>query len=376
MGTTMTQKRTRLKRILVAMVAIFALGISPAAEVYADQFDDQIKALEGEVARYQQEAGKLRAEADTLQNQLNALTAEKNALIEQINLNEAKLKQLQDQIKQTEIRLENQKILLAGNLRSMYLESTVSPLEMIASSKSISDFIDKQEYRNTIREQVQRSMDQIKVTKQELETQHKDVERTLADQKTQKEQLVVKENERATLLAQTQGQEASYQNLAKERNAKISELRAQQAAANRRFFGSANVVPGDPGRGGYPNYLYSAPQDSLVDPWGMYNRECVSYTAWKVHQKTGRMPYWGGVGNANQWPGNADNAGIARGSAPRAGSVAVSMAGPYGHTMWVEAVLEGGSKIYVSQFNAYINGQWGEYSEAVIPAGGLIYIYF
>ena len=38
--------------------------------------------------------------------------------------------------------------------------------------------------------------------------------------------------------------------------------------------------------------------------------QCVSYTAWKVYQKNGYMPYWGGVGNANQWPGNADSAGI------------------------------------------------------------------
>ncbi|HMR72992.1 MAG TPA: CHAP domain-containing protein, partial [Candidatus Saccharibacteria bacterium] len=126
-------------------------------------------------------------------------------------------------------------------------------------------------------------------------------------------------------------------------------------------------------RGGYPDKWAYAPLDSLVDSWGMYNRECVSYTAWKVFQKNGYMPYWGGRGNANQWPANARAAGIPTGSTPKVGSVAVSMSGPYGHTMWVEAV--NGNQIYVSQYNYYYNG-WGNYSEMWLNASGLIYIYF
>lgn len=336
----------------------------------ADSFDDQIRALQQEVNSYQAQAGALRAQADTLQNQLNAITAEKNALQTQINLKEAELAQINENILKTEQRLENQKQLLGETLRAMYLESKVSPIEMVASSKSISDFIDKAEYRNRIRQQVQKNMADIKKTKEELARQKTDAERVLADQKAQRAQLAAKEQEQATLLAQTQGQEAAYQQLSRDRNTQIASLRAQQAAINRSAGGK--VVPGDPGHGGYPNNWNNAPMDTLVDNWGMYNRECVSYTAYKVWASGRYMPYWGGRGNANQWDDNARAAGIATGSQPKVGAVAIDNNGYYGHAMYVEAVL-GNGQIYVSQYNY---GWGGEYSEMTRSASGLVYIYF
>ncbi len=124
--------------------------------------------------------------------------------------------------------------------------------------------------------------------------------------------------------------------------------------------------------GGYPANLANAAIDTVVDPWGMYNRESVSYAAWKVYQKCQHMPYWGGRGNANQWPANAQAAGIPTGSAPKAQSVAIIMEGHYGHAMWVEEVLPN-DKIRVSQYNANLSGT---YSEMTIPSDRLIYLYF
>lgn len=352
--------------IALVMVAL------PATSVQADIFDEQIKALQREIEGFQAEAGRLRAEANTLNNQINALQAERNIIQKQIALNEAELVRLNEEMVRTEQRLQNQMTLLAGNLRAMYLESKITPLEMVASSKSISDFIDKQEYRNKIRDQVQKNIATVRDLKVQLAQQKVAVEKNLVDQKSQKETLIAKEVEQANLLAQTQGQEAAYQQLSKEKNSQISVLRAQQIAANQRNV-RGNVVAGDPGRGGYPSVWHNAPQDSLVDNWGMYNRECVSYTAWKVYQSGRHMPYWGGRGNANQWPNSAAQDGIPTGSEPKVGAVAISMGGPWGHAMYVEAVLNGGSQIYVSQYNYGVNG---EYSEMTLSSGGLIYIYF
>ena len=91
------------------------------------------------------------------------------------------------------------------------------------------------------------------------------------------------------------------------------------------------------------------------------------------------MPYWGGRGNANQWPGNARAAGIGTGTTPRAGSVGVIMAGQYGHTVWVESVNSDGT-INISQYNYFNAGGsgWGHYSEMynVSPRAYDVYIYF
>ena len=150
----------------------------------------------------------------------------------------------------------------------------------------------------------------------------------------------------------------------------IADLQAQQLAANQQLDGA--IVAGDPHHGGYPaSWDAPAPQDSRLDSWGMYNRECVSYAAWKVYQTFGYMPYWGGVGNASQWVGDAQAAGIAIGSVPRVHSVAISQRGYYGHAMWVEAVS--GPMIYVSQYNYGLDGR---YSEMWVNGSSFTYIYF
>lgn len=146
-------------------------------------------------------------------------------------------------------------------------------------------------------------------------------------------------------------------------------LQAAQAAANRSLGGA--VVAGDPNHGGYPAAWDNAAQDSRLDSWGMYNRECVSYVAWKVYQTYGFMPYWGGVGNANQWVRDARRADIPTGLTPVVHSVAISMSGYYGHAMWVEKVS--GNMIYVSQYNYDLRGH---YSEMWVDADSFTYIYF
>jgi surface antigen len=157
--------------------------------------------------------------------------------------------------------------------------------------------------------------------------------------------------------------------LSAQQRQEIEKLQAQQVAANRNLGGS--IYTGDAAHGGYPAKWDNAWQDSQIDSWGMYNRECVSYAAWKVYQTYGSMPYWGGVGNANQWVRNARNAGITTSAVPQAHTVAISMRGYYGHAMWVEKVQ--GDMIYVSQYNYDLNGH---YSEMWISSANLTYIYF
>jgi surface antigen/uncharacterized protein (UPF0335 family) len=364
---TTTKQKPLLRAILLVLVA-FIFAVYPAAQALADTYDDQIRALQQEAEGYQAEAGRLRAEADTLQTALDALNAQTAALQAQISSNEVKAAQLHEQIIETEQRITNQKEALARNLRSVYLESSITPLEMVASSKSIGDFIDKQEYRNKIRDTIQQSLDTIKRLKTELEKQKADVDHVLADQKSMHEQLAAQENEKANLLAQTQGQEANYQTMVGQKNSQITTLRQQQRAANSRFIAGSGPACG----GGYPGIWCNVPMDSVADRWGMYNRECVSFAAFKVAQSGRYMPFWGGRGNANEWDDNARAAGIPVDGNPRVGDVAIWNIGYYGHAMYVEAV-NGDGTIMISQYNADWNGT---YSTNRISASGLQFIHF
>lgn len=157
--------------------------------------------------------------------------------------------------------------------------------------------------------------------------------------------------------------------LSAEQQQQISKLIAGQIVANQSMDGT--ILAGDPSHGGYPTKWDNYAQDSTLDSWGMYNRECVSYAAWKVYQTYGHMPYWGGVGNANEWVGDARRAGIPTGYTPQVHSVAIWRVGYYGHAMWVEKVS--GNMIYVSQYNYDLHGH---YSEMWVRADRFTYIYF
>ena len=122
--------------------------------------------------------------------------------------------------------------------------------------------------------------------------------------------------------------------------------------------------------GGYPDKWCKQDLDSVVDDWGMYNRECVSYTAYRVAASGRSMPY--GFGDANQWPEKARAYGIAVDNMPRVGDVAIKSDTQRGHSMYVEAINSDG-KLVVSQYNT---DKIGTYSKETIAPNSLEFIHF
>lgn len=368
-------KKASLLKAGVLTFAAFILTLAPFQHVYADSYDEQIRALQGQIQGYQTEAARLRAEADTLQNKVNALNSEKSRLQAQIDLNTTLIAQLTAQIAETQQKIEQQKTLLGNNLVNLYLDNSVTPLEVLASSKNISDYIDKQEYRETIRSSLQDSIAQVKALEKELNQKKKETEQALADQKTQRDDLAAKEQEQAVLLAQTQGQEAAYQNMVKQTNSQVNALREEQRRANLRWGGNVSFGPACAGGYSGPWNWCNMPLDYYVDNWGMYSRECTSYGAFKVAESGRYMPY--GLGNAIQWPSGARARGIPVDSTPRSGDVAIWPVGYYGHVMFVEAV-QGNGDIYISEYNYDWTGRYSErtISRATWQAQGFQFIHF
>ena len=387
-STTPTVIRRRALRTgLISIVVLMAIAtpIQTTQVANAVDYDARIRELQAEIDQFQSKASELSQKANSYQAELDRLSNEKAALQKQIDLKQAEYEQTIASIAENEKKIEQNQSALGDTLANLYVDDKISALEMLASSQNIGEYVDKQEYRSSVRDQLTRSIEEIKRLKKELERQKIEAERILADQKSQREQLAAKEAEQQALVNQTRGEEAAYQGLTADRTAKKNEVQRQQQAAieaamRRAGNGGGRAVAGDPRKGGYPaNLANSDYYNPVVDPWGMYSRQCVSYTAWKVFQKNGYMPHWGGRGNANQWPGNARAAGIGTGSTPRAGSVGVIMSGQYGHVVWVESVNSNGT-INISQYNYFNAGGsgWGNYSEMynVSPSAYDVYIYF
>jgi peptidoglycan DL-endopeptidase CwlO len=393
-SATPVSKGLVTKSILVAatVLMVMAAPLSMQPHVYADKYDDQIKALQQELDSYQAEAKKLKDAASSLQAKISVLSNQKAQIQGQIELSQAKFNKLSEQIVATEKKISDSRAVLGETLASLYIDDQISPLEMLASSKNISDYVDKQEYRSSIRDQLSSYISKIKDLKTSLESQKTDVARVLGDQKNAQKALAEKESEQSALLAATQGRESSYIQLSAETNAKKLEVqKQQQAAIEAAMFaasggGTVNILPGDPNKGGYPweagcivdadAVSHGGYDGNGADPLGYGCRQCVSYTAWKVIQKVGYEPrYWG---NANMWPGSARAAGFTTGSTPKVGSVGVISAGQYGHVVWVEAV-NGDGTVDISQYNYYNAGGsgWGNYSKMRVSSATYdTYIYF
>ncbi len=394
LSTTPAQniKNTAKKLTLVSVAVLIAASMSlqSARIVKADDFDRRIAEVQSQIEQYQAEASKLASQAESLQRELAGINAQKNIIQAQINLKQAEHDKLVADIAANEKKIANNQDALGKTIADLYVSSDISPLEMLASSTSISDYVDKEAYRNSVKDSLTSTIASIKKLKAQLEEQKKDVDRVLAEQKLARDALVAKENEQAQLIAQTRGQEAAYGNLVRDRETQKLALQKQQQAAieaaARRAGGSINILPGDPNKGGYPweagcwvdanAWSHGGADGNGSDPLGYGCRQCVSYTAYKVGAYTNKYPrYWG---NANQWPGSARAAGYSTGSTPRVNSVGVISAGAYGHVVWIEAV-NGDGTVDVSQYNYYNAGGpgWGNYSKMRVSAATYdTYIYF
>ena len=117
---------------------------------------------------------------------------------------------------------------LGDTIASLYVDGKISTLEMLASSKNIGEYVDKQEYQSSVRDTLTKTINDIKKTKKQLEQQKAAVERNLEDQKAQREVLAQKEAEQASLVAQTRGEEAAYHNLSGEREQQKQKQQEQQ----------------------------------------------------------------------------------------------------------------------------------------------------
>lgn len=106
----------------------------------------------------------------------------------------------------------------------------------------------------------------------------------------------------------------------------------------------------------YPEPYRSKKKDAITDPSTCYNRECVSYTAWKIAECTGKWPKRTGDMNARNWiyrlPENGYGTQVPTPNGNKC--VGVSTAGKYGHVVWSEGTL------HISEYNYDSKGNYSE----------------
>ncbi len=387
-------QQTKLQRVsAILILPLLVFGFLAAPIVSADRFDEQINQLRSENAVKEQQVRALEVEADSLEATVAALQRQIEGIQSQIAANQAKNEELKKQIIEAEIELAKQRKLLGENIKAMYLEGDISTLEMLASSKDLGEFIDKQQYRDVIKDKIKTTLDRVNALKAKLKGQKEEVERLIIEQQVLEQQVAAQQAEQARLLGMNQQQQSAFNQQIKDNKTRISELKRQQVLENIRFFGGG-AQPGVPGGGGYPwgnaycVYTHRVDGDcynydwyfngSPWDVWGYGFRNCTSWVAYKLASdgKSG-FTY---LGNAAQWPGGAAARGfdVSYGGGARAGDAAVNPNGYYGHIMYVEAVLSDG-RVVVSDYNRLGDGLYrgpDGGNSGVLGQGNLVFIHF
>ncbi len=357
----------------LALVGLTVPGVRANLQEQINQLTQQNSGLQGQNSVLANEATSLQAKIDSMQSKINALQAE-------INDNQAKITALEGEIVKAEAELAKQRDLLGQNIRAMYVEGDVSTLEMLASSQDLSEFVDKQQYRDTVQAKIKSSLDKVTELKHQLSGQRETLQRRLDDHKKNQNEVAVQKAEQDQLLGLNQGQRDALDSQIKGNSKKIAELQRQQALENMRLFGGGGGVTGGGGypwgfaacihtgqvEGACPNYDWAVGGSIWNPQTGGYGyRNCTDYVSWKIRSEGRYVP--AGLGNANQWDNNypADNT-------PSPGDAAVSNAGFYGHVMYVEAV-HGNGTITVSDYN---RAGTGKYATSTISASGLSFLSF
>ena len=383
-------KRNKSNRIRVLSVLLAVTFVVASVMFYngiagADRFDEQIDTLQDQNAGYQNRVEELTTEAESYQDAINKLEGQINSLQQAIVANQQASAKLEKEIKAKEAELIHQREVLGESIKAMYLEGQISTLEILAASRDISDFVNKEVARNAVQNRIKTLVDEITQLKLELEQQQRELQARIRDQKNQQAELNAAQAEQAELLSYTEDQRSSFNAKINKNKNRISDLYRQQALENiRRFGGSGGQIGG----GGYPWGYAKCKWTGKVDGWcsnydwavggsvnnwstgGYGYRNCTDWTAWRV-KTTGRyVP--SGLGNAKQWDDRAPSYGFTVSSTPKEGSVAISNYGYYGHTMYVEAVNDDGT-ITVSDYN---RAGTGKYDINVINPSGLQFVYF
>lgn len=405
-STTPTSKRVSAIKALavVGILAIMAaVVVQKSQQVSADEYDNQIASLQSQINEYQAQANKYASEAASYEQAQAKITAEIKVISNQIALSKAKLAKLKDDIKQNEARLAESRNTLGDLIVDISMDDSISPLEMLASSDNIGDFIDKQEYRSSIRDGLTETINEIKTLKEKLESDKADVEKVIQQQSAQNEALGAKEAEQAQLAQASRSKESSYQKLVSQNKQELADasaaqqayyekLRAQQGGGSNGSSGGSvsygaigafqfRNFSGNQGcSGGYP--YCAGPKDYGVDEWQLYTRECVSYGAWAIEYRFNKqVNSFNGQGHAYQWLYSAPSysnawqvTNPAQNAKPGDAVVLPKVAGlaPYGHLMVVEQNL-GGGWVRVSQYNYFGTG---EYSTMDVKTSGVYFLRF
>ena len=245
-----------MKKIVAGIAVMLAVTMFGSSDGYAKktsvaEIDAQLKKLQEEVQSAkaaQEQAASRNQEAQHYKNkttlnlqyvldQIDQVKGEMTTISGKIASTEESLNVTATELDDAEARVASREKLLESRVRLMYTDGAVSYLDVLLSSTSFSDFLDRADSLKMIVDQdqdllVQHKLDKQTVIakKQELEGQYAQAKQLYTDLESQRSVLKEKEAEKQELIAYYDEEIHETDGITEEQNAKLVQLASERSA--------------------------------------------------------------------------------------------------------------------------------------------------
>ncbi|MDT3427967.1 murein DD-endopeptidase MepM/ murein hydrolase activator NlpD [Paenibacillus forsythiae] len=237
--------------VLLLSAVMFQPSEGYARKPSIAEIDKQLKQLQQDVQNARKQQEKAAAQGQEAQHYRNKTNQSLQYVLGQIEQVRGEMKQISTKIDNTEAslkttaseldaaqeRVDSRQKLIESRVRLMYTDGAVSYLDVLLSSKSFSDFLDRADSLKTIVDQDQDLLDQHKrdeatvaEKKRELEGQYAQAKQLYTDLESRRSVLKDKEAEKQQLIAYYDKAIDDAEDISQEQNAKLVQLASQRAA--------------------------------------------------------------------------------------------------------------------------------------------------
>ena len=342
-------KRAFIYAFLVTLTVLFGAFASNSKAYNCKAGDTECENAKANMNQNRAEANEYTKKANSVGAQIAQLNSEISILNNEIAANEAKIKELNVEIEKNEKKLSDNQAALAEMLINMHFNSDSEPITILAGSKSISDYAEKQAREDVAKQEIAIASQKIKDLKEKLNTQKQEAEQALEASQQKRATVASKKADQQALKAEYDKSADDAKVLAnywEEQLKKLAWTPPSNTTGNgSRWWGVANTYP----------YQGNCPRDNVrYSAYGGAVCQCTSYASWKAKEKWGINNTWGGHASSYIYakgyyvPSTGINTYVDRNPAPN--TIAVQLGGAYGHVMWVESVNANGS-VNITEYN-------------------------
>lgn len=347
-------KNLILKRIFsfvfVFTFLILIVGLAVKTSAYnCRPGDTECESAKANMQQNKSEAYEYTKKAESVGEAIKQLDNEIAALNAEIAESETKLANLNTEIEKTEKKLSENQAGLAEMLIDMHFSSDSEPITILAGSKSISDYAEKQAREDVAKQEIAAASERVKQLKIDLDNQKTEAEIALKSSEDKRSLVVSKQSSQRSLQEQYNKSADDASALASYWEEQVKAMAwtppSNSVGNGTRSWGANNTYP----------YRYNCPQDNVrYSAYGGAVCQCTSYASYKAYERWGISNTWGGHAynyvNAVGYMVPSTGVRTYVDKNPTAGTIAIQLGGSYGHVMWVEGVNADGS-INVTEYN-------------------------